>query len=597
MEDLPSDTWDAYVRQRMPLAQTTDDGPRDEAAWLAFWRLPRARFQEALRKHEALSHYMDLMAAGELECDAATATAEEFDIAASSLRGWRLRCKDVPRKDWLPALANQYKNTAKKADIDPELLEIFLAEATRPEGLQHTKAYSSVADIARARGIPIPSRATFKRRLYETVPRAGRIYRKDGPKALADRLPYQERDHNVGGAMRVIVLDTWRADNFRRRDEAEGPGRENPRDFHVLIACDWQTGYPLAWDWDYSENTGLFQRVLYKVLRDYGVPERAVMDNTLAAANKTVTGQETRRFRFKPTDDEPMGLLKLAGIGYQPTIPGHGQSKPVERTIREFSEWFSKHPALAGTFTGKNPMDKPHNYGTRAADLSDLIDVAGYAIEKIRNAVSNTRTVRGITLEEAFRRDLEETAIRKMAPELLRLFLMTPTLVTVDKSGVITLGRKPDTVRYGLLQDMTLFERAGEKVTVRYDPTDPNAPISVETLDGLLIHAAVPPLDIAPSFCPEAAAKHGEWRNGTVKAVKEGVEALNLPTPDDVAAMLPRRTPKAKPEAKVIKAERAKQAKAAKAAPEPNLQTPEEYVENLESFTAALLQRARRRTA
>jgi putative transposase len=89
------------------------------------------------------------------------------------------------------------------------------------------------------------------------------------------------------------------------------------------------------------------------------------IDNTLAAANKTMSGGIKHRFRFKVRDDEPDGVFKLLGVDVHWATPGHGQAKPIERAfgVGGVGEYIDKAPEFAGAWSGSSTKDKPEYDG------------------------------------------------------------------------------------------------------------------------------------------------------------------------------------------------------------------------------------------
>ena len=126
---------------------------------------------------------------------------------------------------------------------------------------------------------------------------------------------------------------------------------------------------------DLSENTDSIRLSLLDVIRQYGKPKEATIDNTRAAANKTMTGGLPNRYRFKVKPDDIEGILPMLGFNVHWTSvvagKGWGQAKPVERAfgVGGLGEYIDKSPLCAGAYTGPNPMQNR----TISPSLSTLI--------------------------------------------------------------------------------------------------------------------------------------------------------------------------------------------------------------------------------
>ncbi|CAM3278719.1 transposase domain-containing protein [Xenorhabdus nematophila] len=138
-----------------------------------------------------------------------------------------------------------------------------------------------------------------------------------------------------------------------------------------------------GWRTDVSENSDSIRLALADVVEQYGIPKHVTIDNTRAAANKWMTGGVPNRYRFKVKEDDPKGIIPLLGIKLHWTSVlfgrGHGQDKPVERAFSHggLGEVVDRHPALAGAYTGPNPMAKPDNYGDRVIEARHLFTGTG----------------------------------------------------------------------------------------------------------------------------------------------------------------------------------------------------------------------------
>lgn len=85
-----------------------------------------------------------------------------------------------------------------------------------------------------------------------------------------------------------------------------------------------------------------------KLLRDYGIPKACLFDNGMEFANKDMTGGAARRFRFKISAEEPIGILRMLDVDISFATVAHGQAKPIERAFGDLAEDLAKDVRFAG---------------------------------------------------------------------------------------------------------------------------------------------------------------------------------------------------------------------------------------------------------
>lgn len=197
----------------------------------------------------------------------------------------------------------------------------------------------------------IPANRTLLRRL-KAIPRAVQTLAHQGSNALRDLYPAQQRSKAALHALAIINGDGYKHNLWVRFPHGE---------IARAKTWYWQDVYSsrvVAWRVDKTEHTDMIRLAFGDLVEQYGIPEAVLLDNTLAAANKTMSGGVKHRFRFKVREEEPDGVFKLLGCRVMWATPRHGQAKPVERAfgVGGVGEYIDKAPEVAGCWTGASPV-------------------------------------------------------------------------------------------------------------------------------------------------------------------------------------------------------------------------------------------------
>ncbi len=206
----------------------------------------------------------------------------------------------------------------------------------------------------------------------------------------------------------------------------------------------------------------------------------------LRLRHRTVGGGAWVRGHRLGVAEEPLGLLTIVGTQIHWATPGHGQAKPIERAFRDLTEIVSMHPACAGAYTGNNPLAKPEDYGKRAIPLAEFERLIAWGMAEYNAREGRTtENARGRSFNETFAASLAAGApVGRAAPEQLKLALLAAdNLRCNSKTGEINL--------YGNgYYNPVLYGYAGQKVTVRFDPSDLQSEIHVYKTTGEFICSA-----------------------------------------------------------------------------------------------------------
>ena len=548
---LPSATQAALLtmngqNQREPEApaaveQEPEPEGRSAGLWQNFERRPQTIKDRAAERLQVVLAVGQLVDGGHSMGQAVRAVAEQTGVSVATVQRYRQRTKGVDPGDWLPILAPRLAGRVASAEIPPPAWETFKSDYLRLERPAASACYERLQRLAEKEDWPLPSYATFLRRLRE-IPRQVRILARKGREALKRSYPAQVRDHTVYRALEAVNADGHKFDTFVRFPDGEVC---RP----VMIA--WQdisSGKLLSYRVGKTENADMIRLTFGDLAGRFGIPEVAFLDNGRGFASKWMTGQTKTRFRFKIKEEDPQGVLVALGVKVRWATPYHGQAKPIERAFRDLCEYVAKHPSLAGAYTGNAPGNKPANYASRAVDLAEFRAVLDDEIKR-HNARGGRRgqSCRGRSFDEVFNESYTAGPIRKSTREQLRLCLLAAENVTCSRQDAsISLHKN----RYW---SECLAPHAGRKVVVRFDPQDLHGAVHVYLLSGEYIGAAE--CTQASGFGDtEAAREHARKRNQYNRKTKELLAIERTMTPQEVAAQLPQaESDGAPPRTQVIK--------------------------------------------
>ncbi|MBU1392430.1 MAG: Mu transposase C-terminal domain-containing protein [Gammaproteobacteria bacterium] len=472
-----------------------------EALW-ARWNktnhAAQAKAQFALRTVQAVSA---LKRNGIKLMDAYDSVCAEYDIALSTLRRHCAMVKGIDESDWAPALlpkhfeASQAKKKNQFAFVSPEAWEAFKADYLRLEQPPMTKCYERIVRNSQGKDWVIPSLKSLNRRLDYEVPVQQQVLLREGEHALHQLYPPQERSVEGLHALEWINGDGYQHNVFVKWFNGEVL---RPKTWF------WQDIYSrkiIGWRCDISENTDSIRLSFMDVCEKYGIPKHITLDNTRAAANKSMTGGVANRYRFKVKEDDPKGIMTMlvgeGNVHWSSVIlgKGHGQAKPVERMfgVGGLEDYIDCDPACYGAYTGKNPMAKPDNYGSREIDAEEFLQVIARGVE-MYNARANrdTEICKGfMSFDQAFAASYETSTIRKATKVQLQMMMLQAEPVRISKHGTLVLnaggsikGRKN---RYF---NEVLMNYVSKKLVARFDPLKLHDSIEVYTLNGVHICTA-----------------------------------------------------------------------------------------------------------
>lgn len=489
----------------------------------------------------ALMEWDRLIAEGMSQGLAMARICSQTKSRRTTIFAWRRLVKGLPPSEWLPALAPRWKGRTVRAECSPEAWEVFKADYLRLEQPSARSCYDRLIAAGAERGWAVPSLQTLMRRIGD-LDGALVTYLREGPKALARTYAAQKRSRAHFHALQGINGDGHTLDVWVTWDDGE-----------VIrpVATVFQDLYSnkiVGWRIDKSESATAARLAFYDLVRDWGIPDFATLDNGRAWASKTMTGGQSTRFRFKVSADEVPGAMTALGVQVHWATPYSGQSKPIERAFRDLCDRIARHPAFAGAWAGNSPSAKPDYARIKPVPFETFMRVFAEGVME-HNARPGRRTevAAGRSFDEAFAASYAASPIRKATAEQLRMAMLAAERVT---------ARAPDGSLH-LLGNRYWAEwlphHLGARLTIRFDPDDLFDAVAVYGEDGRYLGEAE--CWAAVGFdSKEAAREHGRRRRAYLRHVREAAALEVTMSPADVAALQARAAdPVPAPQAKVVR--------------------------------------------
>lgn len=523
----PGDRARDFSSQSAPAAIAADARLEERARHFEF--APASRKARAQLALDSVTAWEELRSCGHQATTATKAVCARFNISTSTLDKRLKRVAGEPREAWLYLLLDHHYGRTSTAEMSAEAWEVLKADYLRPERPSALACIGRLRDLARARADwTVPSNRTLLRRL-EKLPRAVKVLAREGKKALKRLYPAQQRSKAALSALAIVNADGYKHNVWVRFPDGE-----------VVRAKTWywQDVYSnkiLAWRTDKTEHTDMIRLSFGDLVEGWGIPEAALMDNTLAAANKTMSGGVKHRFRFKVKPEEPDGVFRTLGVDPLWATPGWGQGKPIERAfgVGGIGEYIDKAPECAGAWTGASTLDKPeYSEGKRspvkAVELATLHTViareiaAWNAREDRRGAITHGRSH-----DAVFDESYSATPIRRATETQRRLWLLATEPVRAGRDGSITLdaGRVVGEKLANRYWSANLVDYAGRMVAARFDPQRLHEGVHVYTADGRYLCFAE--CDRPAAFNDQLAGRErNRARNAYMRSVKEARAAV-----------------------------------------------------------------------
>lgn len=549
LTSLPLETQQA-IKIQTALAQQADEPKREQKpdqhlASLLNGASDKAR-EKAKAKAEAVLKLKSLLDAGLPMMQALEVAAEQSHTSAGSLKNWFYKVQAAPVHEWQARLlcgSGKAKKPTRKAFIEQEAWDCFLADYLRPEKPDFNACYRRTETLAKHYGWQIASRQTFQRRLVQEIPYEVLLLKREGANAVAKLVPALQR------TVKDIKAGEW----------INGDGYQH----NVFVK--WHNGEivrPKTWFWQdvrtrkilgyrtaISENTDSIRHALMDVIFKYGIPKTVTLDNTRAAANKAMTGGIANRYRFKHDELDPKGIMPILGIEVHFTSvlygEGHGQAKPIERAFGRggIGEKVDKRLELAGFYTGKNVNEKPDNYngGKEGVEYNTFLQALAAGVAEYNSqGKRDTEMCRGeLSFEQVWERDYHPANVQQASIEQLRLLFLQAEPVSIKRNGEFKL--KAAGKLFGLTNIYwaeALIGITEKKVVARFDPDDLHGDVYVYDINGRFLATAI--CREAKGFGDTSASREqGRLYKQIVKSAKTQAKALELLEAHELAALQP----------------------------------------------------------
>lgn len=488
-----------------------------EEAWRWFEGLPEKRQTEARERLAMLDAIAALVGHGTPKVMAMQMIAAERGVTVASLYNWETMIRGVPGEHRLPRLAPRHAGRdGMRAECDPMALAWLRSFWLSPSRPTVEMAIRNLRKVAPGKGWTLPSDRTLRRHI-DQIDKQVVVYEREGPDA-ADRLfPMLRRDRSALHALEMVNTDGHRFDVM-----VEWPDGTKARPVCIGFQDEY-SGKMLSWRVDRTENTDAFRLAFGDMVEKYGIPDHVTVDNTLAAANKTMSGGLKRRFRFKVREEEPLGILPSLDVKVHFTRPYSGQSKKIERAWGDFARDIARLPQFEGAYLGNSTTNKPHNHGARAVPLAEFVAVLDAWV-----ADHNARPGRkggncnGRSFDQVWAESYATAPIRKATAPQRRMFLLAVDEVKVRADATIHLQGN----RY---HDPQMVNLIGANLVVRFDPDHLHAPVHLYRLDGGYICAAACWEDagFADTEAARRIAQAKKLRRRGVKAIAQAEKAFD----------------------------------------------------------------------
>lgn len=365
------------------------------------------------------------------------------------------------------------QHRAGSSSVPDDLFAIYRSLYLHPNKRSHMQCYLAVRAMAELNGRAeeVPHESAFRRRFEREVSQAQALYAREGPKAFWLRYgPSIEQDRASVPPGTIFVMDHWQFDLLARTETGEivRPWLSVQIDFRTRRVVGWKvTRHPCL------ESTMAAAAMAFS-RPDIGIPDQLRLDNGREYTGYSFAGRGfrkvTHRLEFDPAQVRSMVLHLQIDVHF--ALPGNPRAKAeTERTFRTLSESFCK--AFA-SYTGNHPDERPEGLEalrkdpSRLPTLLELDQKIGDWIEHVLNEQPHSAPdMQGLSPRQAWERWQAERPVRWAPKDVLRLLFMPYAVgrpFVVQKTGLVVWGQ-----RYW---SEALHEHLGEKVLVRYDPTD-----------------------------------------------------------------------------------------------------------------------------
>lgn len=314
--------------------------------------------------------------------------------------------------------------------------------------------------------LPLPSYASFYRRVQSEIPEPLEIMGRQGMKAFRDRCaPYIQRTYE-----NMVSNEWWIADNHTFDVMTAGADGKVHR-LYLTAFFDARSGIFTGCYVTSAPSSQATLIALRKGILKYGIPENIYVDNGREFLTRDVGGLGHRQKKSTKDDFAPPPVFQRLGIHMTNAIVRNAKAKIIERRFRDVKDRLSR---LFPTYTGGNVLEKPERL-KQVLKKGDIPTDEAFtqAVEDILQHYMNERSYSGAvstdagkTRAQVYKENLIEKRVAAEAD--LNLMLMRSTRSQkVGRLGVhITIAGEK--IHY--YNDDLIYHHFGESVYCRYDP-------------------------------------------------------------------------------------------------------------------------------
>lgn len=445
-------------RQRRTLEQFTADQREEIADWMRIikeWDAYCARSK--LQKVAATDKFIEIerntypglrLSKGILYRKKAALRADDLSGLLDNRGSWKKGCSTIPDVAWECFMSFYLDEAQHSIAACIEYTEMWL----RQEAPQY---------------LPLPSYASFYRRVQSEIPEPLEIMGRQGMKAFRDRCaPYIRRVYE-----NMVSNEWWIADNHTFDVMTKGADGKIHR-LYLTAFFDARSGIFTGCYVTSAPSSQATLIALRKGILKYGIPENIYVDNGREFLTRDVGGLGHRQKKSTKNEFTPPPVFERLGIHMTNAIVRNAKAKIIERRFRDVKERLSK---LFSTYTGGNVLEKPERLKKVLKDSNSIPTDEAFtqAVEDILYHYFNERSYSGAvsadsgkTRMDVYREQLYE---KRVATESdLNLMLMRSTRSQkVGRRGVhLTIAGE----KINYFNDDLILKHFDESVYCRYDP-------------------------------------------------------------------------------------------------------------------------------
>ena len=370
--------------------------------------------------------------------------------------------------------------------------------------------------------LPLPSYASFYRRVQNEIPEPLEIMGRQGMKAFRDRCaPYIQRTYE-----NMVSNEWWIADNHTF-DVMTSDSDGKVHRLYLTAFFDARSGIFTGCYVTSAPSSQATLIALRKGILKYGIPENIYVDNGREFLTRDVGGLGHRQKKSTRDDFNPPPVFERLGIHMTNAIVRNAKAKIIERRFRDVKDRLSR---LFPTYTGGNVLEKPERLKQilKSGDIP-TDEAFTQAVEDILQHYMNEKSYSGAvaadggkTRAQVYRENLTEKRIAVEAD--LNLMLMRSTRSQkVGRLGVhITVAGEK--IHY--YNDDLIYNHFGESVYCRYDPENISEVRIYDLEDHFIMTAAT---------SNEAVLEYGASKEAVAQALRK-VKSLEKLTKAELKA-------------------------------------------------------------